>query len=264
MKAFNVEYIVDEFNHRDEFHVPSIIMGVLNALAWLMLAVPLLQVVWIQCSLNHSSQVTPSPHHLLGVHMTLVVMIIGGVLSEFLSHLMYIGASETALWLSRDFNLDRWGSANAEDNTTTTDPDMIGWRSLEATYYVMRGTLLWIDAAEWIFLSITFFLLWTSVVMTPGPRTFSAQWASLGFVLGILAFVDFLFNILRVKDWRSFSMFAGVISLLNALIGMPLWLLWLGRQLYVAKANAKLPPLGATTDATPKPTDESTEGNELS
>ena len=81
-------------------------------------------------------------------------------MSEFLGNLLFIGANETAIWLTREFNMDDWG----------TQGDNNGWRTMEAIHWVVQGMLLWIDAAEWAFMGMFYFLLCVSVVKGKGHQ----------------------------------------------------------------------------------------------
>ena len=122
-----------------------------------------------------------------------------------------------------DFNLSNWLGGDEDDN--------IGWRVLEIAYFLLEGTLLWIDAVEWLFLSAMLTLLYISV-RSHQERLLGIRWARLGLVMAFLCFVDFASDILRFQSWRTFSMVALGITVISRLILLPIWLVWLGRQLY--------------------------------
>lgn len=101
-----------------------------------------------------------------------------------------------------------------------------------------------VDAAEWLFMGLFYFLLFVSIHRANREgypqQYFSVAWASTGVGLGALCFIDFTFNVLRLKDWMTFASLSGIISLIVGLFLFPLWLLWLGRQLAVAKRSQAL------------------------
>lgn len=240
------DYIVEEFGHRRDLYAHELAAGILNAIAWMVFCIPLLQVAWIQS--RHGT-------HLLGTHVSIAALALGGSVTELISRLMFIGTTAATNWISRRFNLDHWldmsdagvivasttASSSGQDggDAANAAADMIGWRVLQIVHIVNRGLLLWIDAAEWLFLSAIFALIYLSVCKTQDhsydSRRFSMSWARLGLIMAFLAFVDFSSDVLRLQSWLTFSSVAIFISVISRTILMPLWLVWLGIQLPAIK-----------------------------
>lgn len=218
MTALEPEFIKDHWEHRIDNYFFELSSGILNAMAWMVFCLPILQVAWLQ-----SRRGT----HLISVHVAIGALALGGSITELISRLMFIGATSTGNWLAKDFNLSSWTGEGTTDD--------IGWRVLEMITIVTRGFLLWIDAAEWLFLSAIFTLLYVS---TFSAGVFSRGWARLGMLIALLAFVDFSSEVLRLKSWMTFSLVAVLISWVSRLLLMPIWLLWLGRQLVRVRAEA--------------------------
>jgi hypothetical protein len=215
-RNFDPELIQDEWESRNDEYFWELAAGVLNAIAWMIFCIPLIQVAWIQ-----SQQGTRR----LAVHVAIAALALGGSITELISRLMFVGAATTTAWLSRQFNLESWVT-DAADGT----PDYIGWRVLEVIHIINRGFLLWIDAAEWLFLAAIFFLLYYSVRRSEEAH-FHPNWSRLGLLLGVLAFFDFSSEVMRLRDWRTFSKFAIFLSMGSRMVLMPIWLIWLGKQL---------------------------------
>jgi hypothetical protein len=87
---------------------------------------------------------------------------------------------------------------------------------------------------EWLALFGISVLLFVSVKRQT-ERLLSLSWASLGLVMGLLSLIDFAADILRLESWRTFSEIAFGITMLNRLVLLPVWLIWLGCQLPRAK-----------------------------
>lgn len=213
-------FIEEEWEFLGEHRSLELAAGVLNAMAWFALLIPVLQVAWIQ-SYSGTRQIS--------VHVTVAALALGGSLSEFIARLLLIGTSNAGEWIARDFNLDNWISESSNDK--------IGWRTLQLAHLVVRGMILWVDAVEWLALFGISVLLFISI-HSQTERLLSLPWASVGLVMGLLALIDFAADILRLESWRSFSEIAFWITMLNRLIILPVWLVWLGYQLPKAKELA--------------------------
>jgi len=237
-------FIQQEWNYRRSNASLELVAGCLNAMAWMMFCIPLCQVAWIQQQKqqqqhrggaatgrinNHNNNHNNNNNiRLLGVHVAVAVLAVGGSITELIARLMFIGTTSVGNWLAKDFNLDTW---TTDGNAQQGNEDMIGWRTLEMIHLMTRGLVLWIDAAEWLFLSAIFTLLYVSVFSTVGSP-FTRSWARLGLAIAALAFVDFSSEVLRLKSWMTFSFVSIIISYVSRLLCMPIWLLWLGRQLH--------------------------------
>lgn len=118
-----------------------------------------------------------------------------------------------------------------------------GWKVLEISFLVNQGSMLWIDAVDWLFLSLTLMLVYRSVAADAssghGASPFPLHWARLGLVVAFFSGLDFLAECARfMAGWRAFSAMASVLSVLNTLLLLPAWLIYLGWDLPRARAQA--------------------------
>lgn len=210
--------------------------GVLNAIAWMIFCIPIIQVAWIQ-----SKRGT----YLLGTHVTIAALALGGSVTELISRLMFIGAISTSNWMARSFNLDNWieidnGEAEAVEDgleeaaTATQEGDMIGWRVLEMLHIVTRGLITWIDSAEWLFLATIMVLIYVSIYKS-SEAAFARSWANFGLIIGVMAFLHFASDLLRLRKWITYAPAAIFLSAISRIFLIPIWLLWLGLQLSSAR-----------------------------
>ena len=184
----------------------------LGAIAWFSFCVPILNVVWV-LSVGGKRRV--------GLHVVIAALALGGSIAELLARLMMVGVENVGIWLSKDWNLDSWANEN----------DGLGWRTLEISYMLCRGIILWIDAFEWLALFGMFTLIFVSLRADRESATFSMKWAYLGLVVGTLSLVAFLADTLRFLSWRIMTSIEMFVAILNTLILFPTWLIWLGKQL---------------------------------
>jgi hypothetical protein len=224
------EYIQSEWEFRSAHRDLELVASLLNAMAWFSLISPILQVAWMQ---SHRGSRQPA------VHATMAALVIGGSVSELLATVMFIGGTNAAEWLSKDFNLDDW---------TADGGDQIGWRVLEVGYMLMRGMMLWVDTIEWMFLYCIATLLFVSVfTQSSTKRLLSVRWASFGLVVAAFCIVDFAAEILRLADWRTFSKIAFGTSLMLRLVLLPVWLVWLARLIPKAMKSIEFDTSNAAT-----------------
>lgn len=165
----------------------------------------------------------------MGLHISIVVLALGGSFSELLSRLLALGSFNALGWMAGSFNLDDW-------NVTSTANDAIGWRTLQMIDIAVNGLLLWIDAVEYLFLSGILILLLVSIRTTEGYKLFGMRWAYFGVFMALLGVIEFACAILRFENWITFSSIGFIINVLNQIILFPVWLIWLGRQLPKAEA----------------------------
>ena len=84
---------------------------------------------------------------------------------------------------------------------------------------------------------------WQMKVSSQRPRTtpklteltsLGTSQAYYGLFVGVLALLNFIFDVLRFVDWRSFGNLALLLQVTVRVIFLPIWLLCLARQLPVA------------------------------
>ena len=177
-----------------------------------------IKVAWIQS--NYGTR-------MMGLHITIVVLALGGSFSELLSRLLSLGSNNALSWMASSFNLNDW---DVVTNSTDGDlNDMIGWRTLQMIGIATSGLLLWIDAVEYLFLS-GILILFAFSIQTDN-QLFGKRWAKFGLIMAALGIIEFAVAILRFENWGVFSTAGALINILNQLILFPVWLVWLGRQL---------------------------------
>mmetsp|Transcript_27841 Transcript_27841/g.75749 ORF Transcript_27841/g.75749 Transcript_27841/m.75749 type:complete len:280 (+) Transcript_27841:308-1147(+) len=191
--------------------------GILNVIAWFFLMFPIVHLSWI---------LSQGGKKWIGLHIAIGVLILTGSLTEWISHVLYIGASMTSELLAREFNLDNWITSNSEDQ--------IGWRTLEMTHIVTYGFVSAIGAIEWLILSVVMVLIHISVKRwrrNVDSTTFSACWNALGLFVALMSMLEFTAEVLRLSGFRSFAKIAFWYSSANRLILIPTWLVLLGSRL---------------------------------
>ena len=78
--------------------------------------------------------------------------------------------------------------------------------------------------------------MYYSVVTLPDENRVIGLWlVRLGLLIGILCLFDFAADILRFTVWNPYSKVALLISILNSLVLLPMWLFMLSIQLPGAK-----------------------------
>lgn len=196
--------------------------GVFNTFAWFFLMFPVAQLAWI---------LSQGGTRWISVHVSIAILILTGSLTEWISHVLYIGSSTTTSLLVKQFNLNNWIT------TDTENPDGIGWRATEITHIVSFGLVSIIGAIEWIILSIVMMLIFASVrrwQSTVDQTTFSPLWNALGMFISLMCVLEFVTEILRLNGMKYFAEIAFWYSAFLRIILFPLWLLILGSRLSYA------------------------------
>jgi hypothetical protein len=238
--SFDIEYIQNEWNFRRNHRALDITGGILNAMAWFLLMIPILQVSWL-LSYGGSRQ--------LAIHLSIAIIAVGGSLTEWIANLLEIGTSTVGYWISSgSFNMNWISNSTSNNNINNNGDDGIGWRTLEMSYTLIQGGLLWIDAFESLAIFFITLLLHISIASaatssssssSSRPVLFSSRWSLFGLVLGSLSIVDFAANCLRLKSWMTFSDISLAISITNRLFVLPIWILWMGYQIPTAHAMSQ-------------------------
>lgn len=217
------KYIQEDWAFRRENHPLEVAGGFINAFSWLFLTIPMIQATVI---LSYGGTRQLSNHVFIGV------LIVAGCAMEFLARFMHLGVSQWGNWLSTEYNLQNWASATSSDN--------IGWRTLEVSHLVNFGTVIWIDSFEFLCLGLALVLFFASINSLPadGPAI-SRPLGGVGLFIGLFSLVDFGAGVLRLYDWGTFRILAVLISIINRLVLLPIFLLVLGCQLPKAMQRHK-------------------------
>lgn len=240
--------------------------------------VPIIQAAWV---------LSRGGKRKVGAHMLLAGLAICGCIVELLARLMIVGMTNTMFWLGRDFNLGYWSSAdngtNEADGTGWRVLEMIHIVARGITLWVdaFEGLALF-GIVVLLFYSVAkepkFKMQRSSSDMisseseegaddvgathtSPPPQsafggvttkvaikpTFSKCFTWFGLFVGMLALVNFIVDVLRFLNWRTFRKIAIAI---NALLGvgfLPIWLLCLASQLPEATMRYEREEMRAAT-----------------
>jgi len=215
--ALDPGYIQMEWGFRNLNRPMYLSAGVVNTIAWFFLMFPIVQLSWI---------LSQGGTKWISLHVAISILILTGSLTEWISHVLYIGSSMTSELLTTQFNLNNW--------INTDTPDEIGWRTLEITHIVTFGLVSIIGAIEWIILAIVMILIHISVrrwLRNVDSTTFGAGWNALGLFVALMCVLEFITEVLRLDGIKYFSQIAFWYSSINRLILLPSWLLILGSRL---------------------------------
>lgn len=229
-KELDPEYIKLEWDFRNRHSGFFLSAGIINAAGWFFFCFPLIQLSWV---------LSQRGSKFIGLHVGIGVLAMFGAFTEWISRLMYIGAVGGSSILSQQFNLSNWLSNGTEDD--------IGWRALEVTHVVIHGIVTLVDAFEW--LAIFFIMILVHVSLrkwrTIDAGTFGGCWNSMGLFIGLLAFLDFVAEVLRLDGFRLFGPIVFAYSTINRCILLPIWLIMLGFKLpYAAMKLSQAPSSG--------------------
>lgn len=219
-KQLDPDYIKEEWDFKIKARPHLVATSVLSMLAWLVLSIPMLQLAY---ALNQ--QRGPGTSRSVWLHTAIVVLTLGGALTEWIGNFLYLGSTLSMEMLVTQFNLQTWMRGQVNDE--------VGWRSLELVNFALRGMVFWVDAFEWI--SLFFIMVFTFVAVKRyraiDPEIFGAAWNGVGLFLGLLCLLEFVTEVLRSVNWRIFSQLALWYGTLNRLILLPFWLMYLGFRL---------------------------------
>jgi len=215
-------YIQKEWQFRNDSRPLYISAGVINTFAWFFLMFPIVQLAWI---------LSQGGTKWISVHVSITILVLTGSLTEWISHVLYIGSSMTSALLTGEFNLNNWVT------TDTSNPDEIGWRTIEVTHIVTFGLVSLIGAIEWLLLAIIMFLIHASIrrwQRNVDSTTFGAGWNALGLFIGLMCILEFVTEVMRLIGFKYFAQIAFWYSSVNRIILIPVWLLILGCRLSYA------------------------------
>ena len=219
------EYLQKEWDFRNKHRPMFLTAGLINGLAWFSFCFPVIQLAWI---LSHRGSKS------LWLHIAIAILALAGSFTEWISRFLYIGASMASQILVTNFDLDNWISTNSADE--------IGWKALEVTYFITQGLIWFVDAFEWIALSLILFLVHISVrrYRVLDSITFGACWNNVGLFIALLSLLDFVAEVLRLDGFKLFGPIAFWYAAVNRLILLPFWLLMLGTRLPYAAEKLRV------------------------
>lgn len=186
------------------------------AISWVLMTIPILQAAFILSS---------GGKRFLWMHTMMAVLAVSAATTEFVARLMHVGSWNTGNWISKDFYLDDWGG-------DSTNPNGIGWKSLEITYQLTQGQILWVDGWEYFALFGILFLNFLSIrTSRSGLLGDEMCWGGMGLFIGFLSLADFIFLVIRFTNWDTFNLVSILMTIMIRLILLPCWLLLLAFKL---------------------------------
>mmetsp|Transcript_57641 Transcript_57641/g.86958 ORF Transcript_57641/g.86958 Transcript_57641/m.86958 type:complete len:332 (+) Transcript_57641:134-1129(+) len=222
--ALDPDYLVEDWEFRFDKQALFLSSGFLNAFGWICLASPLIQLGWLL-----SKQGTQN----LSLNVSIIMLAIGGALTEWLSNLFWIGTYLASKTMVLNFELDWWLTPEQAQNIGQTGEDGLGWKTLEINHIAASGFIWFTDAFEWLCLGCLFFCTFLSVRRwRQYDRTsFGGRWNSLSLFMSFLSFAEFAAQILRFEGFRTAGRVSIFYGMLNRFILMPAWIISLGVQL---------------------------------
>lgn len=210
-KELDPEYLKLEWDHRRSMNPLYASANVLNAIAWLVFSIPMIQVAWV---LSRGGQ------RKVRTHGAIVGFTLAGIITELTARFLLFGSTSSCLWVSDTFNLDYWiipaGIYSGEDG--------MGWRSLEVAHIILHGLTTYVDAFEWVCLFCILALIMYSVSSMQN-RVLNIWWARFGLLVAFLCLFDLVLAVLIFFDAHAYTRFAVGISIINTLIFLPAWLI---------------------------------------
>lgn len=201
--------------------------GIMNALGWMMLSYPVIQMAWV---------LSKGGTRNVSLNVVIAMFAVAGGLTELMTNFFWIGVNIKAVQLVELFEADP-NSANWIRNDVN-DQAEIGWRVLEVNHIVMRGFVTYADNFEWICLAGMFIFTFVSVRswIAEDKTSFGSRWNTLGLFIGLVCILEFAAEILRFEEMlRSSSKIFAVVSIvyavINRIIFIPAWIISLGFML---------------------------------
>mmetsp|Transcript_24136 Transcript_24136/g.51247 ORF Transcript_24136/g.51247 Transcript_24136/m.51247 type:complete len:301 (+) Transcript_24136:95-997(+) len=218
------EAIQAEWDFRIEHKPRLLAIGIISSLAWFIFCFPMLQLVYV---LNRSRNGPGTISRSLWLHAGILILVLGGAFLEWIAFFLYMGSTLACEMMVDSFNLSDWDIKDSGN-------DNVGLRTLEVAYFAIRGMKFWVDAFEWIALSVIMIFTYLAVLRHRKAETdsaFGGVWNTIGLFIGFLSILDFVTEILRTVNFRLFSQLAFWYGTANRLVLLPTWLVLLGWRL---------------------------------
>ena len=213
------DYLENEWSFRREAQGLWFASSVLNALAWLVFAYPVIQMAWL---------LSDGGRKAIMFNIGIVLLAFSGAFMEWMSNLFWIGMNVASKNLVENFNLDNWVRSDLAADAAT-----IGWASLEINHIAGSGFIWFGDSFEWLCLSGIFIFTFCSVRIwrKDDQTSFGERWNGFSLLIGIFCVLEFILEIVRFEGFYSVGPSALILSAINRLIFIPVWIISLGFML---------------------------------
>jgi len=216
------DYLKMTFESRTSWLIFDDLLSCLSSISLFALFLPIFQVSWI---------LSRGGKHRIVRHLSIFLIALAGGLGELMASLMVIGA-RTAAHRINSSPLDNWMSGD----TKYYEDDGVGRRVFEIVYLMAIGSTTWVDAFEWLCLSLVFMILYfemktSHTLKREGEITFEPCLATLGLVISYFAFFEFLAQLARAASWNLWTTVSFYMLITNLFILLPCWLVLLGGSL---------------------------------
>ncbi|KAG7338594.1 hypothetical protein IV203_029767 [Nitzschia inconspicua] len=204
--------------------------GFINGFFWIIFCLPTMEMAWILSRSGTQS---------IGAAVAICVFALGGAMIEWLSHLFWIGTTLGGYTLAFEFNLSTWLRPDVAASLGVNGDDNTGWRDLEVNHIVTVGMIWIVDAFEWLCIAGIFISTFFAVFnwRKDDQSTFGARWNGLGLFIGLLAILEFSFEIVRFEGYKFAGPIVMLYAALNRIILIPAWIISLGFQMPAAAAR---------------------------
>jgi hypothetical protein len=212
----SLDYLKNEWDFRLSAQGLWFASSSLNAFAWIMFAYPVVQMAWL-LSNGGTKAIT--------FNIGIVLLAFGGAFTEWMSNLFWIGMNVATKKIVEEFNLDQW----VRDEMAPVN-EGLGWKSVEINHIAGSGFIWFVDTFEWMCLAGIFVFTYLSVRIwrKDDETSFGERWNILSLVIGLLCVLEFLLEIARFEGFYSLSTSTLILSAINRLIFIPVWIISLG------------------------------------
>ena len=187
-----------------------ITFSIVKAAAWIIFLIPLMKFVVIQSNMGVTE---------IGLHYTLLVLSFFGAFSEFLAGVFQVGSFKSVTWFLENF---------------------------EVVFVSLNGLVIWIDLMEQLIFAVILAHVFVSVRKI---GNFSKLWAKFSLVFMLVSFIDFFLSLFNFEFWSMATVTIGI-SVVNRIVFMPIWLVWLARELPRVQQETNKKPSYITESST--------------
>jgi hypothetical protein len=237
---FDPDFLEENFAQRMNLEQLFMASGLLNAIGWMTLAYPIIQMSWVL-----SKQGTRN----VALNVAISMFVIAGGLTELMTNFFWMGMNTT---FKKLVEITEWRTSWIRVDVENG----MGWGVLEINHIIGRGFVLYTDNFEWLCLAATFIFTFVSVRgwLAEDRTSFGFRWNALGLFIGLLCILEFAAEILRFEELihgssKTFAIISIVYAIMNRIIFIPAWIVALGFMLPRATMKATFESKGASNRA---------------